>query len=40
MPSGSVTSSFTVRATAGAQTTDRAFSITWSFDIEASGGFN
>ena len=28
VPSGSVTSSFTVRATAGAQTTDRAFTIT------------
>ena len=35
------TSSFTVTATdAEGQTSDRAFSITWSFDIEGSGGFN
>lgn len=33
VPSGSVTSSFTVRATAGAQTTDRAFSITVSAPV-------
>ena len=35
------TDSFTIRATdAEGQTSDRAFSITWSFDIEGSGGFN
>ena len=34
VPSGSVTSSFTVRATAGAQTTDRAFSITVSAPVQ------
>ena len=35
------TESFTIRATdAEGQTSDRAFSITWSFDIEGSGGFN
>jgi hypothetical protein len=33
VPSGSVTSSFTVRATAGAQTTDRAFTITVSAPV-------
>ena len=35
------TSSFTVTATdAEGQTSDRAFSITWTFTIEGSGGFN
>jgi len=33
VPSGTVTSSFTVRATAGAQTTDRAFTITVSAPV-------
>ena len=35
------TDSFTIRATdAEGQTSDRAFSITWSFSISQSGGFN
>ena len=35
------TDSFTIRATdAEGQTSDRAFSISWSFSIEGSGGFN
>ena len=35
------TDSFTVTATdAEGQTADRAFTISWSFDIEGSGGFN
>ena len=35
------TDSFTIRATdAEGQTSDRAFSISWSFTIEGSGGFN
>ena len=39
--SSAATDSFTVTATdAEGQTSDRAFSITWSFSISGSGGFN
>ena len=39
--SSAATDSFTVTATdAEGQTSDRAFSITWSFSIAGSGGFN
>ena len=39
--SSAATDNFTVTATDGeGQTADRAFSMSWSFSIEGSGGFN